>query len=77
MTEIPSRRDGDSKATKSVCCHSISFFVFEDFLSKERGIRVLYTKLENFLLFGKMRPFCKFAYTMGFLKFGQKIRNLA
>lgn len=55
MTEIPSRRDGDSKATKSVCCHSISFFVFEDFLSKERGIRVLYTKLENFLLFGKMR----------------------
>lgn len=77
MTEIPSRRDGDSKATKSVCCHSISFFVFEDFLSKERGIRVLYTKLENWKISYYSDLFCKFAYTMGFLKFGQKIRNLA
>ena len=41
MTEIPSRRDGDSKATKSVCYHSISFLSLKIFFQK-RGIGTVY-----------------------------------
>ena len=74
MTEIPSRRDGDSKATKSVCCHSISFLSLKIFFQKRGEWGYC---LQNWKISYYSDLFCKFAYTMGFLKFGQKIRNLA